>query len=378
MHKIKLNSKLKKNLKSELKINHIILFLAIIFIFFLSSYFSLFIFKKNNLTMNYNLLKDFFKIFFPTFVFLLSIILFLFYQKLSKNLSIPINTIIRFLENLKKGNYNFKINNDFNSEFDIIKNGLNDLQFKLQREIKLRKKAEEHRRNFILNISHDLKTPFTNILGYIEIIKYNDNLDENIKNKYIDIIISNINKSNKLLLDLNDLTKMQSNDYSYIFKRCEINEFLREILIDYISKFEEKNIDYNVLITNNSIYSMIDKKNFSKALSNILDNTIKHSNCSTIEIKLNLNNEKNYQIIIKDDGIGINDSYSNEIFEPFTKADFSRNSKIDGSGLGLSISNSIINRHGGLLYLDKNNKIGCTFVMDMPVLNYNDPILKNL
>ncbi|MCT4584300.1 MAG: HAMP domain-containing histidine kinase [Peptostreptococcaceae bacterium] len=368
----------KKNLNSELRLNSIILFLSIVFIFFLSFYFSLFIFKKDILNINYEILKDFFKILFPTFVLLLSLVLFIFFKNISKNLLKPIKIIIAFLENLKKGNFNYKINNNFNEDFNIIKDSLNDLQFKLEREINQRKKAEEHRRNFILNISHDLKTPFTNILGYIEIIKYHDEIDQDTKNKYIDIIISNINRSNKLLLDLNDLTKMQSKDYLYIFQRYDINETLREIIIEYIPKFETNNIDYNVLITNNTVHSMIDQKNFSKAIYNILENVIKHSKCSNINIQLDLQNEKNYQIIITDDGIGIDESYSNEIFEPFTKADFSRNSKIDGSGLGLSISNSIINRHGGLLYLDKTHNKGSKFVIDMPILNYNDPILKKL
>ncbi|WXR60388.1 HAMP domain-containing sensor histidine kinase [Peptostreptococcaceae bacterium AGR-M142] len=368
----------KKDLNSELRLNSIILFLGVVFIFFLSFYFSLFIFEKNHLNLNHDILKDFFKILFPSFILLLSLILFIYFKNTSKNLLKPIKIIIAFLENVKKGNYNFKINNDFNEDFNIIKNSLNDLQFKLEREIKLRKKADEHRRNFILNISHDLKTPFTNILGYIEIIKYHDDIDLNTKNKYIDIIISNINKSNKLLLDLNDLTKMQSKDYTYLFKRSEINELLREIIIQYIPQFEKQNINYNVLITHNTVYSMIDQKNFSKAISNMLENIIKHSECFNMDIQLDLKNEKNYQIIIKDDGIGIDESYSNEIFEPFTKVDFSRNSKIDGSGLGLSISNSIINRHGGLLYLDKTINNGCKFIIDMPILNYNDPILKKL
>jgi signal transduction histidine kinase len=115
------------------------------------------------------------------------------------------------------------------------------------------------------------------------------------------------------------------------------------------------------------IWCLIHEKRIERAIGNIITNSIKYSGKNTtlyLEMKVSKNNAV---IIIQDTGIGIPKEFVPVIFEPFVRADLSRNTKSGGTGLGLAITKKIMEKHEGQIYLDSNYKNGCRFVISLPL-----------
>ena len=308
-----------------------------------------------------------FKVTFVIFVLVLLVFIIIYAKWTSISLVRPIKALVKGVNEISKGHYNTRIKIKDKNELGILKDAINNMSQKIQEETFLREKAEKNRKRLILDISHDLKTPLTNIMGYSELIYYETDLDESIKNKYLNIIMSNSKKANNLISDLFELSKIDSDDNKIELKEQDICEFIRILLIDYVFEIEENNMYYEFDIPDDEIRCNISDKYLQRAISNLIVNSIKYSGKeSTIKIKIK--KEDNSAIInIEDDGIGIKSDSIKDIFEPFVRTDSSRNSKTGGTGLGLAITRAIIKKHGGNIYLDSNADKGCKFIISIPI-----------
>ncbi len=312
-------------------------------------------------------IENVFKVTFIIFVLVLLIFIIIYAKWTSISLVRPIKSLVQGVNEISKGNYNTRINIKAKNELGILKDSINNMSQKIEEEIFLREKAEKNRKRLILDISHDLKTPLTNIMGYSETIYYDTELDESIKNKYLDIIMSNSKKANDLINDLFELSKIDSDDNTIELKRQDICEFIRILLIDYVFEIEENNMHYEFNIPDYEIMCDISDKYLQRAIGNLIVNSIKYSKTeSTLNIKIR-KTEDNAIIDIEDNGIGIKNESIKDIFEPFVRADSSRNSKTGGTGLGLAITRAIIKKHGGNIYLDPYVDKGCRFIMSIPI-----------
>lgn len=313
------------------------------------------------------LIKEIVILIITIFIVIVFLVLLIYSKFTSKTLVKPIQRILEGVKKISKGDYSTRINYNSKNELGYLINAINQMTQKIENEIALRERSENNRKRLILDISHDLKTPLTNVLGYSETLSLSNDLDNELKNKYIDIIISNSKKANNLLQDLFELSHIE-NDTPFLIEECDLSEFLREILIEYIPELEANNMSFDFDIPDEKILVKMHALKLERAISNIINNSIKYSgNNTTLRLKLKSLDDK-VVLIIEDNGAGIPTDFAKDIFEPFVRLDVSRNSKTGGTGLGLGITKAIIEKHNGSIKLDTSYRDGCRFIISLPII----------
>lgn len=207
-------------------------------------------------------------------------------------------------------------------------------------------KNEKLKTELISNVSHDLKTPLTSIINYVNILKNHD-ITEDERNEYLLILEKKSLKLKSLIEDLFEMSKINSGKIKLSKDIIDILSLIHQEVGEYGTLYEEKNISFKVSSEEESIYMELDGKLISRALENVIINALKYSMDDTrVYIKVKVE-DKIVKISIKNIANYEMDFNEKDIFERFARADKSRNSKIEGSGLGLAITKSIVELHGG-------------------------------
>ncbi|WP_047266955.1 sensor histidine kinase [Marinitoga sp. 1197] len=263
----------------------------------------------------------------------------------SNSITTPIRKLQEETEKIANGNFNERISIKSNDEINSLVKSFNIMIEKLEHYIKSLKEEKEKQKVFIDNITHELKTPITSILGHANLLlRLKDEKDKNISINYI---TKEGNRLLKLVEELLYISKMNKNDFEFNFKKHNIKKVIDEcvgILNPRLKKFSiivENNIENRILL--------FDYEKIKEVILNILDNSIKHSKCSKITIESFLINEE-YYIVLKDNGIGIKKEILENIFNPF----FSKSGKTS-YGLGLCITKEIMKKHNGDITIEGNN-----------------------
>lgn len=219
-----------------------------------------------------------------------------------------------------------------------------------RQEEELRAQYERARNLMLSDIAHDLRTPITTIAGYAKAL--NDGLvtsDEK-RTEYLDAIENKAKRMSDLITLLFDYVRLDSESFSLRKEKLDVSELLRENAALLYADVEAKQMEFEIEIPEESVVLDVDKLQFSRVITNLINNALKHNDVNTI-ITLEMKLEKQtIQIIVKDNGKMIEPLIAEHIFEPFVMADASRDSK-GGSGLGLSIAKKIVEMHGGTITL---------------------------
>ena len=307
----------------------------------------------------------------------------------------PIFALTNATSQIKSGNLNVvvksKVNGDelsflsesFNSMVTAIKNYIkkqNQLTKQLEKANEELKYRDQLKDEFIHVAAHELKTPIQPILGLCELLR--DRKTDIVKDEEIlDVIIRNSKRLMKLAEDILNVARIESGSFFLKKERFDIGELISEIMNDIEEKIVEnkKNIKlffelYNGNNNNNKIIVEADRNRLCQVISNLLNNAIKFTDEGSITVivgtkKINNNNNSNKVIVsIKDTGTGIDSEILPKLFTKFATT----SSIAGGTGLGLFISKSIIEMHGGSIWAfnnDEKNKDdrGSTFTFSLPV-----------
>lgn len=309
------------------------------------------------------------QVFLKTFTVSLIMVL-LIYAKITSSLIIsPINRLLQGVKTISAGDYSTRIKFSSKNEFEDLRDAVNQMAQKIENEINLREETEDNRKNLVLYISHDLKTPLTNILGYCETLKNEKDLPPETVDKYLDIIIANARRANSLIQDLFELSRLGTESGTRDFQRLDICEVTREIIINYIDELEQNDMKYDFDIPDQPVECLVNPKQLERAIGNIINNSIKYSGRGTeLFIKLKATEDSAF-IIVRDTGVGISEDFKGDLFEPFVRGESSRNPKTGGTGLGLAITQKIIENHKGRIILDSSYRKGCKFIIMIPRLD---------
>jgi signal transduction histidine kinase len=211
---------------------------------------------------------------------------------------------------------------------------------------------EKLKTELISNVSHDLKTPLTSIINYVNILKSGDITDEE-RAEYLLILEKKSFKLKVLIEDLFEMSKINSGKIKLNRELIDILSLIHQGIGEYSTLYEEKNISFKVTTEEDAIYMELDGKMMSRALENIIINALKYSLNNT-RVYINIKLEDDYvKIGVKNIANYEMDFNEEEMFERFARGDKSRNSKVDGSGLGLAITKSIVELHGGEVQIKK-------------------------
>ncbi|KAJ50974.1 signal transduction histidine kinase [Clostridium tetanomorphum] len=283
------------------------------------------------------------------------------------NLNRNIYIISQVIKNIGQGNYNERIRIQNNNKYlnSLIEN-LNYLVDKFQNVMKLNKEYEEERKKMISNISHDLRTPLTSLLGYIEFMKDNKNLSEEEREEYIDIIQNKGENLRSLMNEFFQLSKLDSNDIKLDIKEINLSEIIRQNIILFYNDFNKKEIEPVIDLPDEDIYAMGDKKAVERILNNLISNAIKYGyEGKSIGVNLKCN-EENVQIIVWDKGKGIPKENLSSIFERLHTLEKSRNKTLQGSGLGLTIVKKLVEMQNGTITAKSTSYKKTEFIFTLP------------
>ncbi len=232
-------------------------------------------------------------------------------------------------------------------------------------DISERIRLENIRRDFAANVSHELKTPLTSIQGFIETLKVNDEtIDSATRKRFLDIID---NESSRLRILINDILMLSSieGDIDLSLEKVDLREENQKMLDLFEDKLSEKGVeisfDYNGL---ESIYTH--REYYKGLMINLISNAIKYNKPGGYVRVMFFEDQDNYRIWVKDNGIGIGQEEQERIFERFYRVTKSRNKEVDGTGLGLAIVKHIILSLGGDIGLESVLGQGSIFKISLP------------
>ncbi len=284
----------------------------------------------------------------------------------SLSITKPLRMLCEGTKRLREGDYSARINLNLKNEFADLQDTFNEMAEKIETEIDLREQSEAERKRMIMDISHDLKNPLASVAGYAELcLKKPEMLDKN-QLDYLQIILKNSKRASGLLNDLFELSKLESPEFSLKLIKTDICEYIRQICGELLPILEQNNFEYNFDIPEKVIDVMLDVGQMNRVIFNLADNLIRYNPEGTnVSVALHEENDK-VKILFKDNGIGIPSEVAKNIFNPFVRADDSRNSQTGGTGLGLSIACKIIKAHGGDIVLSTDTNKGCAFIITFP------------
>lgn len=228
-----------------------------------------------------------------------------------------------------------------NKEIEDLVLRINEL-YKTNHNINLKiRKSDEDLRRSIANMSHDLRTPLTSIMGYMQLIE-DENIPAEEKKKYLEIIERRTQNLNSLITSFYELSRIESDEYKFKLKAINLNKILCENIALFYNDFVNKNIEPVINIEENVPYIVADENSVMRIFSNLIENMLKHG-------------DKNVIIILKKSGSYIITEFANNssklrqedvahIFDRFFTADGSRSDS--NTGLGLSITKAFVEQMG--------------------------------
>lgn len=258
---------------------------------------------------------------------------------------------------------------------------ITDIRKNEEELIHARKKAEESdkmKSSFLANISHEIKTPMNAIIGFSQLL-LDSEYDSQMKDRFLKTIYTNSNHLLELLNNIMDYAKVEAGELEVIYESFKVNELLEEIEDIFKDINYKKNMD-SVKLTiekrkkDHKIVS--DYLRLKQVLSNIISNAIKYTYSGEIHLKTTIFNGI-ITFCVEDTGIGIPKNKIDKIFEKFVQVDDSSKKTVDGTGLGLTISKSIVEKLGGKIWVDSKLGEGSTFIFNIPFDSHNEIIKKS-
>lgn len=229
-------------------------------------------------------------------------------------------------------------------------------------------RLENIRRDFVANVSHELKTPITAIRGFLETLIDDDGMSPENKRLFMAKTMNQTLRLSSIVSDLLALSRLESVGLDLIKVPLDLREVVRASLQALLPISEKKNISIDSQIPGESVEILGDREALFQSVNNLLDNAIKYnSENGTVSLRLYIENG-NAVIHIQDTGIGIEPLDQHRIFERFYRVDKARSRQLGGTGLGLSIVKHTALAHGGQLSVDSTSGIGSTFQISIPLI----------
>ena len=269
-----------------------------------------------------------------------------------------INRLNLGLMKIANGNFDYKVDVKGMDEISQIAENINHMSEKLYKSREEQKISEEKKDLFIMNISHDLRTPLTSVIGYIDLIKKACTEQDNYVQvkKYADIAYNKAERLNTLINDFFEYNKIKFGMMNLRKMKIDMNEFLRQAVSEMIPVAMDKEANIKLKLPESRLESNVDPEKMSRVMENILMNAVRYSDKKS-EIKVSLYEKENKAVIVVENKCSsFNKDKIEFIFDKFYKGDSSRSTKNSGAGLGLAIAKSIIEIHGGCINAEYDNK----------------------
>ena len=266
-----------------------------------------------------------------------------------KRILVPLDKLQIATKRIADGDLDYQLDERDFSEIPFLYNDFERMRIKLKEDEEEKKLSEDAARELVSNISHDLKTPLTAIRGYVEGILDGVASSPQKTRDYLNTIYNKTNDMTSLIDELLYYSQVAEKHMSYKYEKIYVKDFFDEYVKDLYLELETIKIkfEYIVDIGRNTVIDM-DKEQIKRALNNIVSNAVKYMDKEEPEIHFRVTETSDaINIQISDNGRGIDEKDLPHIFERFYRSDVSRNTKLGGSGIGLSIVKKVIENHEG-------------------------------
>lgn len=268
------------------------------------------------------------------------------------------------LTDIKNGNGNRRILSAANELVAPIAYEINEIVVSYENRLSMFHQTEETNRQLMTSLSHDVRMPLTTLIGYLD-AAHKGIVTGKDRDDYIETARRKAHDLKEYIDVLFDWFKLNSNEFAIELQTVEAAELTRDILIDWIPIFEDKQIEYNIDIPEQPFRVRLDTDGYMRILNNLIQNVAAHSRADKIEIALSKKN-RNMEITLTDNGIGIEKEDLKHIFERLYKCDKGRSEK--GSGLGLSIVHQLVEKMNGTITAKSTQGSGTTFTLLFPLV----------
>lgn len=287
------------------------------------------------------------------FMVVSTIVLSFFINKILIN---PLYEISKTARRFANGEVDKRVNISSNDEIGELAKSFNIMAESLE-------KVENNRREFISNVSHELRSPITSIKGFISGI-IDGVIPKDKEGYYLERVYNETQRLTRLINDLLDLSAIESGKLKFKMKKIDINEIIRICIINNEQRLNDKNINLEVNFQSEKCFANADEDKMMQVVTNLLDNSIKYcGDCGTIKISNYIKGNKIFNEIYND-GPQIGEEEINKIWDRFYKSDKSRTNKVS-TGLGLPIVRMILMQQGEEIWAENDKIKGVKFIFTL-------------
>ena len=250
--------------------------------------------------------------------------------------------------------------------FGSVYMALNKMNEEIRHSDQIKEETDRVRREWITNITHDLKTPLSPVKGYAELLADGIDVDAKTAQEYGTIILKNVDYAEKLMNDLKLTYQLESGAFPFRPQPVRLVRYLKELVIDIANDpaFSDRSIEFAYDLPEFTV--SIDPDLFHRAISNLVINALVHNPPTTKVIVSVLKENQDIFISVRDNGIGISEAEQAELFNRYYRGTNTKE-KTEGSGLGLAIAKQIIVLHGGEIAVKSKIGEGTEFSIRLPV-----------
>lgn len=286
----------------------------------------------------------------------------------SRSVLKPLGSLGQGTKEIMEGNLDMDMDYHRNDEFGEVCRDFENMRNYLKQSVEQRLEDESRRKELIMGISHDLRTPLTSIKGYV------DGLVDGIadtpekRSRYLEAIRIRTRDLERLVESLSDYSRLEGGRIKYHMEQGDLREFLEEYLETYREDAVRNQVDIRFQVEMGTYPCFFDRTEMKRILDNLLSNTIRYRDKRESRVGLKLAHSGNGAWLVMeygDDGPGVPESSLERIFETFYRVDSARSQSGRGSGIGLAVVKKIVEEHGGSVRAE--NRRGLTVVIELPL-----------
>lgn len=267
---------------------------------------------------------------------------------------------------ISEGDLNTTVEVVGDDEFASMAANLNKMVEDIRKLMDKERESERTKNELITNVAHDLRTPLTSIIGYLELLSGKTQLPQEMQKKYIDIAFTKAKRLEKLIEDLFGFTKMNYGKLSMHVGKVDIIKLLSQLLEESYPNFADKNLSYELQSNVPAKVIVADGNLLARLFDNLINNAIKYgADGKRVLVKVNAENSV-VQVSVTNYGYVIPAEELPLVFDKFYRVEQSRSTHTGGTGLGLAIVKSIVDMHGGTVTV-KSDLNGTVFTVTLQV-----------
>ena len=253
------------------------------------------------------------------------------------------------VQSISQGNLNTEVDVTGDDEFSAMAANLNKMSSDIRELMDKEREAERTKNELITNVAHDLRTPLTSIIGYLELLAGNTQIPQEMQHKYIEIAYSKSRRLEKLIEDLFGFTKLNYGKIAMHIGQIDIVKLLEQLLEEAYPNFEEKNLSYDLQSNVPAKIISADGNLLARLFDNLIGNAIKYgADGKRVLVKIH-GEEDTVTVSVTNFGRVIPADELPLLFNKFYRVEQSRSTTTGGTGLGLAIAKEIVDMHGGTI-----------------------------